>query len=315
MTIERIPIQSREQWLALRASDITASDVPAVCGEGLFGSPAKVWAEKRGLIGAAEMTEAMKRGLWGEAAVFEAIAWEYPAWEIRRAKVYMRDPDARLGATPDGAAVDPDRKGVGIVQAKVISAGMFQDKWLESPDDKPHDAFAPATPPLAYQLQTLTEGMLANADWAVIAVLIVDAWRWTLRLFPVDRHPGAETMIRDRVAAFWRDYLDTGVQPPIDATRDAELVKKLFPQDDGSEIDLSGDNEMPLLVEQLTIARSVKKGAESDEKTAKTAITAKMGPAAVARLADGRRVSNKLTKRGAYSVGATEYRMLKVLGA
>src|SRR5579859_7575536 len=101
VSIERIPIESREQWLSLRRNDITASDVPAVCGEGLYGSATRVWAEKKGLIPAAEMSDVMKRGIWGEAAVVEALKDERPHWQLRRAKVYVRDAEARLGCTPD----------------------------------------------------------------------------------------------------------------------------------------------------------------------------------------------------------------------
>ena len=122
MTIERIaidPVRDRATWLALRQHDITASDVPAICGEGLFGSATKVWAEKLGKVGPQEMTEAMKRGLWGEAAVFSAIEMEYPDWEVRRAKVYLRDTAARLGATPDGAALIPGLDG-GKIPPRVL---------------------------------------------------------------------------------------------------------------------------------------------------------------------------------------------------
>lgn len=313
MSIERIQITDRTTWLALRARDITASDVPAVCGEGVYGTAAQVWAHKRGMIPAQEMTEPMKRGIWFEPAVFEALAMEQPTWELRRAKVYLRDPDARLGATPDGVAIDPERPGIGVIQAKVVSEQAFRDKWLESADDDPHDPFAAARPPMGYELQTLTEAMLADAQWGMVGALIVGGWKCSLRLFPIERHDGAEARIRERVAHFWKTYLDAGVQPPIDPDRDEGLLKALHPKDDGSEIDLSGDNELPGVVQDLVAARDVKKNAEARERAAKAIIFDKIGPAAFARLADGRRISAKTTHRSSYVVDATEFRMLKVL--
>lgn len=311
MNVEKIAITSREQWLALRAQDITASDVPAVCGEGLYGSAAKVWAEKRGLIPPQELTEAMKRGLWGEAAVFEAISWEYPTWEVRRAKVYLRDIDAGLGATPDGVAVVPGREGIVVVQCKVIAAPVFKADWLANPDD-PVDV-GHATPPLAYQLQTLTESMLAEASCGALAVLVVDTFKWVLRIFWIERHSGAEASIRERVAAFRVENLAKGIQPRIDPALDDELVKSLFPRDNGAEIDLSGDNELPGLADQLVAARAEKKVAEENVSAFATAIKAKLGAASFARIADGRRISCKSQSRGAYQVAATEFRVLKVL--
>jgi predicted phage-related endonuclease len=313
LSIERIPIQNREQWLALRTHDITASDVPAVCGEGMFGSAAKVLAEKRGLIPPAEMNEAMKRGRWGEAAVVEALLDERPGWQFRRAKVYLRDTTSRLGATPDCAALTPEREGVTIVQCKVVARKVFEQKWLDDPDDDPHDLYAPATAPLGYQLQTLTESMLAEAVHGVIAALIVDEWRWTLRLFDVPRHPGAEAMIRDRVAGFWTNYLDPGIQPPIDASRDDELVKLLYPHDVGTTIDLSGDNEIPELIATRESLKAAIKNAETLCKSADTSIKAKLGENTFGRLADGRLMSWKRQERSGFTVEPTAFRVLRIL--
>lgn len=318
MTIERIPIGdgkggvNRELWLGLRRQDCTASDVPAICGEGLYGSATKVWAEKRGLLPAQEQNEAMKRGLWGEAAVFEALSSETD-WELRRAKIYLRDPVARLGATPDGAAIDPNRPGVGIVQAKVIARPVFERDWLHDPDDDIQ--FGEATPPLAYQLQTLTEANLAEADWAVLAVLVVDTFKWVLRIFPIERHAGAEAMIRDRVSGFWTNYLDPGIQPPTDPARDSELMGLLYPQDDGTTIDLSGDNELPELIAAREGAKAAIKAAEVVCKNADTSIKSKLGANTFGRLGDGRLVSWKRQERSGFTVEPTAFRVLRILKA
>ncbi len=260
------PIRDRATWLALRQQDITASDVPAICGEGMFGSATKVWAEKLGKVGPQEMTEAMKRGLWGEAAVFSAIESEYPDWEVRRAKVYLRDAAARLGATPDGAAIIPGLEGVTVIQTKVIARPVFDAYWRADPEDE----YSAIVAPLGYQLQTLTEAMLADAARAMIVSLVVDTFKWSLYAVPIERNAPAEAVIRDRVASFWRNYLDTGIQPPVDPERDDQILKSLFPNDNGLEIDLSGDNEMPGLVADLETARAIKKQGEGDEKKDKS---------------------------------------------
>lgn len=313
MTIEHIPITDRDQWLALRADDITASDVAAVCGEGMYGSAARVWASKKGLLPAQEMTEAMKRGHWGEAAVFEAIAWEHPDWELRRAKVYLRDVAARLGATPDGAAIVPGRDGLTVIQCKVVAAPIFRNEWLNDPRDDVQAG--QATVPLGYQLQTLTEAMLAGSGGAVVAALVVDTFKWVLRLFWIERHPTAEAMIRAKVAAFWANYLDTGLQPPIEPARDTDLVKLLYPQDDGSETDLRGDNEMPALLDERDdiIARMKSDGARREE--IETAIKGKLGQHSYGLLADGRVVSWRLQHRKGFEVAPTSYRVLKIAKA
>ncbi len=308
MPVERIqidPVRNRDAWMDWRRGFVTASDVPAVCGEGLFGSSAKVWAEKKGLTAPAEMNDAMFRGIIGEPAVLRAIQWHFPTWEVRPASVFLCDRESRLGATPDAAAVIPGRDGIGIIQCKTVSRPWFEAHWLDDNEQ--------AVVPLAYELQTLTEAMLADAPWAMIAVLIVDTFRWELKVFPVERNPGAEAKIKQCVLDFCRDYLDANVQPPIDPARDEELVKRLFPRDDGTEIDLRFDNSLPGIVADLEAAKAVKKQAETDEKIAATAIKAKLGEHSFARLADGRRLSHKLQRRAGYSVSDTEFRVLRVL--
>lgn len=316
MPVERIMLGGqdgridRAAWLALRANDVTASDVGAVCGEGMYGSAAKVWAEKKGLLPPQDATDAMKRGIWGEAAVVEAIASEYPDWELRRAKVYFRDTDARLGATPDCAAVIPNREGVCIIQCKVIAKPVFIADWLDNPDDD--FEFGAATPPIAYQLQTLTEAMLTGSSCGVLAVLIVDTFKWVLRIFWIERHAEAEGRIRTRVASFWRDHLDANVQPAIDPARDGDLVKRLFPKDDGTEIDLTGDNRAVEIVNRMEDAKVAKKNAETVIEEAKTELTGKLGAATYARIADGRVISWKLQSRAEFVAKATSFRVLRI---
>lgn len=310
--VETIKITSREQWLALRALYVTASDVPAVCGDGMFGSPARVWASKRGMIPMQEENAAMQRGRWGEAAVFEAMAELHPHLEIRRAKVFLRDAARRMGCTPDGVAIDPNRDGLGILQCKVVAAPVFRAKWLADEGDDPHDLDAAATAPLAYQLQTITESMLAAADWAALAVLVIDTFRWTLRMFDVPRHEVAEARILDRVAHFWSAYLDPGIQPPIDPEMDSELVKQLWPRDDGTTIDLSGHNQIMELVDRRDALGATIKVDEAAKKEADTAIKAIIGDHTYGEMPDGRTISYKLQHRKGFEVAPTSFRVLRV---
>ena len=133
--IERHTIADRATWLALRSQDITASDVAIVCGEGAYASMAELYAEKKGLRPPLIDSGVLQRGRWGEASVFEALAEKKPTWEIRRAKIYLRDPELRLGATPDGFALGPDHDGMIVIQAKTVSRWMFRHAWLHDPDD------------------------------------------------------------------------------------------------------------------------------------------------------------------------------------
>jgi hypothetical protein len=91
MPIERgTPIESREQWLSLRAMRQPATWQRSVAR--VFGCARCGLRREEGPGARAEQTEAMKRGLWGEAAVFEALTWGISNRAIRRSRVYLRDP-------------------------------------------------------------------------------------------------------------------------------------------------------------------------------------------------------------------------------
>ena len=303
--ILRIPILNRDHWQSLRTNDVTASDVAAVCG--IVPSRAKVWGVKKGILPPTEETNRLRAGRWFEPAAFEALAEVYPRLEVRRAKVYLRDSAARLGATPDAVAIDPDRDGIGIIEAKNVLPQIYLRDWCGG------DNGAQPDPPFAYKLQTLTQAMLAGASWAAIVVLVNNPYDPLLRLIPVERHPGAEAMIRERVAAFWRDYMDPNVCPPLDPEHDDDLVKRLYPRDDGGEIDLTGDNRIMHLVDELTATKGKIKKLDKYESTLKTEIAEKLGTATYARLSDGRCLSYKLQNHRGYYVAPSSFRTIRIL--
>jgi predicted phage-related endonuclease len=312
VAVERIPIVDREQWLALRRQDITASDVAIVVGEGAYASAAELFAEKRGLRPPLVDNGVLRRGRWGEASVFEALLDEHPDWEIRRAKIYLRDPELRLGATPDGFAMDPTRPGLGIVQAKTVSRYIFRHRWLHDPDDD--IKFGDATMPESYRLQTTTEAMLADAAWACLAVLINSEFDWEFRLFDVPRDEEIEDRIRYNVLKFWHDYLDAGIMPPFDPQRDEKLLKILYPQDTGATVDLTLDNRALALVEEFIVRRDAMTRLKKEIKPLQTELTGKLGDATFGQLADGRRLQWRTEPRRGHVVKPSNPRVFRILG-
>lgn len=313
MTIERVDLSDAGyDWLAERQRYIGASEVATVCGVAAYGSLAELYAEKKGLRPPRADSGVLRRGRWGEASVFQALADERPEWNIVRAKVHVIDRELRIACTPDGYAASPDFKGFGLVQGKVVARSVFRQKWLEDPEG-PIDG--PASPPPHFRLQTVCERML-NADrcpWAVLAVLINGEWDWSFRLFDIDADPVIEDRIRFDVAAFWRDHLDPGIMPPFEPQRDEQLIKMLYPHDDGTEIDLSSDNRALVAVDELTEAQAALSRLKKTETALKTELTGKLGEHSFGRLADGRLLSWKQQHRKAYAVEAATFRVFRVL--
>jgi predicted phage-related endonuclease len=294
----------------MRRQNVNASEVAIVCGEGAFGSLAELFSEKRGLRPPLVDSGVLRRGRYNEAGVFEAIAEELPEWNVTRAKIYLREPELRLGATPDGFALAPDRPGRGVIQAKTVARSIFRNRWLWDPDTPIESGDADA--PGYYRLQVLTEMMLSEAKWGVLAVLVTSEFDSRLRLFDIEPDPITEARILTNVARFWQEHFDPGIMPPFEPQRDEALIKALYPRDTGATIDLRGDNRATALVEEWIETSAALKRLKKQEETLKTELKGKLGDHSYGLLASDRRVSWRVQHRRGYAVKPSNPRVLKI---
>jgi predicted phage-related endonuclease len=86
LKVRRFAITSREQWLALRSSDVTASAVGALFGLHPYQTPMGLFAEKTGVLTEDEDTIAMRRGRLLEDAVAKAYQEKHPTYKITKAR-------------------------------------------------------------------------------------------------------------------------------------------------------------------------------------------------------------------------------------
>jgi YqaJ-like viral recombinase domain len=240
MTVECIHAKSREQWLMLRRRDVTASVIGALVAPHPFVTPFELWLEKSGkLVADRQETRPMERGRELEPIALKRIQKEFPTatvisnFDFREIR-YWRDSEQRIGATPDCMVVDPER-GLGVVQIKSIDPSTFRRTW------QPEGSNGPIDPPLWIALQALTEMRLAQANWAAVAVLRV-GFGIDFDVIPIAPPDGVWQRLVAAVADFWR-LVETGEPPPPDYGRDGKLIAALYPEDAGTTIDLSGDNE------------------------------------------------------------------------
>jgi predicted phage-related endonuclease len=302
--IERIPILSREQWLALRKPDVTASVVGALFGCHPWQTIAGLHAEKCGmeLPGPDPESSVLRRGNALEMVVAAEVAKLQPEWLITKATEYLRDPHVRFGATPD-FWIDGDPRGRGCLQTKTIGSWKFKKEWRGEEDDEP-------TPPLWIILQNATEMMLADAAFGAIGVLVIGDYTFETHVIEVPRHKPSEHRIRVAVKCFW-DALDAGQVPTIDPERDGELVKLMYPHEvEGKVIDLRGDNRMVELCEIRERHGAIMKTAEAAKKTAEVEMRTKLGDAELA-IVPGWNVSLRTTHREERVQPATSFRVLR----
>lgn len=294
--IERHFITDRATWLALRAQDLTASDIGAAAGLDHFKTPLALYAEKTGQLVVSD-NNLMRRGRWLEAAVLEAIRDEHPTWEVRKSSLYLRDPDLRLGATPDAFVWD-DHGIMTNCQCKVVSKPSYERYWSDGP-------------PMAYVLQCLTECMLSDAPQGMLAALVVDTYSADLFLHPVPRHEAAEARVR-AIAANWHQRLAAGLPPPADYARDAETVAALWPNSQADPVlDLTGDNRLADLLPARAMLKAEIADLGEQVEALDTEIRVKLGAAEKAVL-PGWRISCKTVNRNEYTVPASTYRQLRI---
>lgn len=289
--IERIKIGSRDQWMALRQKDVTASAAAALLGIHPYQTAYGLWALKTGLISDdAEETPPMKRGRLLEPLAVQILREEYPKWTFSDHPIglYFRDPAARLGATPDLFARDETGRWT-VVQIKSVEANIFRQQWKDEDGN--------VSPPLWIAVQALIETSLTGFDRAMVAPLVV-GHGVTLPLIEIPLHAQIIDRIKNEVAAFWR-LVEEGRTPEPDYGKDGALLAQLHAGDDRI-VDMSADNEFPSLVanrEKLSAERKVIDGSWEENKAR---LLAKLDGAGAARMADGRLLTAKRIKVAAH---------------
>lgn len=301
--IEVYDATDREAWLVLRQRDVTASTVGALLGVHDYVTPLQLWALKSGSYqNNPEETEPMRRGRLLEPVALAVLREERPTWAVEAGSQYFRDPAARLGATPDAHVIDPARVGFGNFQVKSVEASVFRRKWRDAETGV-------ITPPLWIVAQAIIEAHLTGASWAAVGALVV-GFGLELHIVEVPIHTGIIEKIRTEVAAFWAT-VERGEAPPPDYGRDGAMIAQMCGEDDGTTVDLTGDNAIyGLRDEDAALAETIK-AADGRRKEIKAEMLSKIGSAAILTVNGEIFATAKTTRRGGYTVAPTSYRTVR----
>lgn len=301
MNVERHIIKSEQEWHGWRQKDVTASVAGALLGVHEYTTPFSLWALKSGQIAEdPEESAPMRRGRLLEPVAVEMLREERPNWIIDRGKVYLRDPDVRLGCTPDVFASDPER-GPGVVQIKSVESMIFRKKWMQDGE---------VTPPLWIAVQAIIEAHLTGSKWAAVAPLVI-GHGVDLPIIDIPIHAGVIEKIEEEVRKFWK-MVESGKPPHPDYARDGETIARLYAHEaPGKMVDLRGDNLLPGLLDARSILNAEIKDREQKRDAINTEIKAKLGDAEIGMI-DGFKVTWKTQKRKEHVVPASEFRVLRV---
>lgn len=296
MMIEKIKITNEAQWHTLRGQDVTASVVGALFDCHEFETRFGLWARKTGRLTAdpAE-TQAMRRGRHMEVVGVNILREEHPKMKIIHNAAdghYFRDPEARIGATPDTIVRCPKR-GPGTIQIKSVEASVFRRKWV--------DEEGIIEPPLWIALQAAVEAYLTGARWAAVAP-VVCSHEVFVPLVEVELVDGVIDAVKSRAAEFWQMIKD-GREPEPEYTRDGDVLDRMYPHgDDEIEIDLTSDNRIPQLLAERQGFLDQSRECKAALDAIAAEVKAKMGDATVAHIGEGRRITWRKERREGHFV-------------
>jgi putative phage-type endonuclease len=267
MTVETIQIQSREQWLAERAKDVTSTEVAALYGLSPYLSEFELFHHKReGTVVSIEPNERMRWGTRLETAIAEGAA-EDQGWDIGKLNVYMRDQAARLGSSFD-FEIKSKSDGPGILEIKNVDRLAYSRNWID-------DGNGHIEAPEHIELQVQHQMEICGYSWCAI-VALVGGNEQKVVLRNRDKDIGKD--IRARVAEFWA-RVSANNPPAPDYTQDADFIIKQLRNSSDDGLMAQADQELEDLIRQYEFVRKEGSDIEKIKEQYKAQILHKIGPA------------------------------------
>ena len=293
MTLTRTALvpTNEAEWLGFRTKDITSTEAAALFGAGTYcKTPYELYHRKTGAI--ADDFEGNERTRWGnrlEAPIAFGVA-EDLGLIVEPFKTYIRIEEARMGASFDFRIVglaenftgdetyrDLFRQhGHGIMEVKNVDGLQFKRTWID--DGETIEA------PLHIEFQVQHQLEVADLNWSIIAPLVGgNTPRPIFRLR--DRSTGEA--LRAKCIDMWT-RIATNNPPAPDYTKDGDAIAEVYRENDGSAVDLTGNNRLAELCRLYKAAGADEKDAKDRKSAAKAEIITIIKRAKSIAYADGK---------------------------
>lgn len=246
MLREFILPRDEQHWHALRAQDLTSTDIAALFGLSPYATAIDVWHNKRdGVTPEIPDNERMKWGRRLEAIIAHGIA-EDQGWFAQAFDEYGRLPEHRIGASFDFLAGPPvvpaDRRF--ILEIKTVDALAYRNGWTVEDDL----IVAPDHIELQLQHQLLVSGLRMGYIGALIGGNRVELLRR-------EADDSVHAAILQRAAAFWAS-VEAGRPPSVVTADDARAyIRRQDHAEPGKLLDVRGEHSLASLIEQYQDAK------------------------------------------------------------
>lgn len=224
--LQMIPYGNREEWLSIRRRYIGGSDAGAIVGMNPYASAFSVWAEKTGQVPEFDGNISTRTGTLLEDLVAR-LFMEETGKKVQRLNFTLVNP-----AYPFACA-NIDREIIGedaVLECKTTNSFVNVKKFRSG--EYPEMWYAQMTHYLA----------VTGAQKCYLAVLIECR---DFKVFELERDEDEIKALMEAEKAFWNDYVLTKRTPPVDGhNATSEAIKKIFSEEAGDSIDLSGFADM-----------------------------------------------------------------------
>lgn len=285
---------SREAWLASRPSGLGASEIAAAIGQSPWQSMFSLWVEKT--TGEREQVDS-ESAYWGtvfEPHVIERFGmvtgrkvhpWNQLHTVVSPAFDWLR-------CTPDAIQIDDD-KGPGTLQVKTTSLRLELD-WKDNP-------------PLHVQIQAQFEAWMLGYSYGTVAALI-GGQKLVWHDFDVNMRFIQAAL--KKLEWFWH-CVQENIPPEIDGSESTtEAIKRLYPFDEGGEIELGTEHEKLVAKKQSLGER--KKRIEKTLTEVDNRLKVALGDYTAGLLPNGTRVTYKTQTNPEKVVKASTFRVLRI---
>ena len=244
-----------------RKSYIGGSDAAAIIGLSKWKTPYEVWLEKTGQGIPKEETLPMKVGRLMEGIVADLWSKQYNKKLKKSNKTIFSKQYPFIGGNLDRMIVGEKS----FLEVKTTGERLSKE-W----DDNKI--------PLQYLIQCLHYLYVTQFEYCYLCVLIGNSELKSYQIFYKDYQKQIEQIIQKEVE-FWQKYVVTKVPPPVSAGDSEAIFQQFLPKikELEQELDLSNDDEIQLLLENLESYKQDKKKMDEQIAELENKIKIKLG--------------------------------------
>ena len=272
---------NEQEWLELRAQDITSTEIGALFGLSPYVTEYELWHRKKNQqVVTIEENERMKWGNLLENAIAAGVA-EEQGWTIRRMDEYIRGSDLRIGSSfdfsiegeikkdtgKDGKEIILDFKP-GLLEIKNVDGLQFKRGWIKNDDTGELEA------PLHIEIQLQHQLLVSGRQYGYIGALVGGN---NLVLLRRERNQSVLQSIKAKAKKFW-DSIEANTPPDPNFQTDAAFVASLYGfSEPGSFMDLKGNEEVEVMAKRYKELGDAASAGDKERKAIKAQLLTIIG--------------------------------------